>query len=387
MKLSQFITESSERIIAEWEVFARSCLPAANVMDLDQRRDHVAGMLKAISRDLETPQTKREQSEKAVGNDDADVDSHTASSAHGTDRAASGYTVGQMVSEFRALRASVLRLWAEAQSDFDRANLAEVTRFNEAIDQLLAESIAKYAKDVDRLKDLFLGVLGHDLRNPLGAIMMSATVIMTKEGPEWEHSKTAARILTSGTRMEGLIGDLLDFTRARMGAGIPIARTEVDLEAECRKTVEEIAAFYPACSVSFEATGELRGEWDGARVAQALSNLLGNAVQHGTPRGPITVTLRGEAEGVALSVHNEGRPIPQRHLQDIFNPFRQLDPGHAKTNIGLGLYIVQAIAVAHGGTVDVESSEDGTTFTIRLPRWGETGHVRIPNHPTPVHIT
>ena len=368
MKLSQFITESCDRIIAEWEVFARSCLPAANTMDLDQRRDHVAGMLKAISKDLETPQTKREQSEKAIGNDDAHVDSHTASNSHGTDRAASGYTVGQMVSEFRALRASVLRLWAEAQNDFDRASLVEVTRFNEAVDQILAESIAKYAQDVDRVKDLFLGVLGHDLRNPLGAIMMSATVIMAHEGPEWEHSKTAARILTSGTRMEGLIGDLLDFTRARMGAGIPIAPTEVDLEAECRKTVDEIAAFHPTCNVSFQATGELRGSWDGARVAQALSNLLGNAVQHGTSHGRIAVTLRGEAERVVLSVHNEGRPIPKRHLQDIFDPFRQLEPGHAKTNVGLGLYIVQSIVVAHRGTVDVKSSADGTTFTIRLPR-------------------
>jgi hypothetical protein len=100
MRLSQFIIESSERIIAEWEVFARSCLPAANAMDLEERRDHVAGMLKAISRDLETPQTKREQSEKALGNDDANVDSHTASTAHGSERAASGYTAVQMVSEW-----------------------------------------------------------------------------------------------------------------------------------------------------------------------------------------------------------------------------------------------------------------------------------------------
>lgn len=368
MKLAQFITEASERIIAEWEVFARSCLPAANVMDLDQRRDHVAGMLKAISKDLETPQTKREQREKAIGKDDADVDSHTASNAHGTDRAASGYTPGQMVSEFRALRASILRLWAEAQSDFDSASLVEITRFNEAIDQLLAESITKYAQDVDRLKDLFLGVLGHDLRNPLGAIMMSATLLMTKEGPDWPHSKTAARILSSGMRMEGLIGDLLDFTRARMGAGIPITRTEVDLDADCRKTVDEIAAFHPTCNLSFQAAGDLRGLWDGARIAQALSNLLGNAVQHGTHGCRITVKLLGEADRVVLSVHNQGRPIPKRHLQDIFDPFRQLDPGQAKTNVGLGLYIVEAIVVAHGGTVDVESSDAGTTFTIRLPR-------------------
>jgi signal transduction histidine kinase len=229
--------------------------------------------------------------------------------------------------------------------------------------------MTRYGQDVERLKDVFLGVLGHDLRNPLGAIMMSATLIMTKEGPEWEHSRTAARILTSGTRMEGLIGDLLDFTRARLGAGIPLTRSDVDLAAECRKTVDEIAAFHPGCNVSFQATGELRGRWDSARIAQALSNLLGNAIQHGAKHRPIGVTLRGEAERVVLSVHNEGRPIPKRHLNDIFNPFRQLDPEHATSNVGLGLYIVEAIVTAHGGTVDVESSGDvGTTFTIRLPR-------------------
>jgi len=369
MRLSQFIAEASVRIIAEWEIFARGCLPAANTMDLDERRDHIAGMLTAISEDLETEQTKREQRKKAHGNEDAPEDSHTASTAHGSERAASGYTAVQMVSEFRALRASVLRLWTEAQSEFNRANLDEITRFNEAIDQLLAESMTRYGQDVERLKDVFLGVLGHDLRNPLGAIMMSATLIMTKEGPEWEHSRTAARILTSGTRMEGLIGDLLDFTRARLGAGIPLTRSDVDLAAECRKTVDEIAAFHPGCNVSFQATGDLRGRWDSARIAQALSNLLGNAIQHGAKHRPIGVTLRGEAERVVLSVHNEGRPIPKRHLNDIFNPFRQLDPEHATSNVGLGLYIVEAIVTAHGGTVDVESSGDvGTTFTIRLPR-------------------
>lgn len=372
MRLSQFILSASERIISEWEMFARSCLPAANVMDLEQRRDHLAGMLKTIAIDLDTPQTKHEQREKSIGNDDAHVDSNTAANAHGTDRAANGYTPEQMVSEFRALRASILRLWSEAQSEFNRANLQEVTRFNEAIDQLLAESIAKYAQDVDRLKDLFLGVLGHDLRNPLGAIMMSATVMITKEGPAWPHLKTASRILSSGTRMDGLISDLLDFTRSRLGAGIPVVRAEMDLETTCHQTVEEIAAFYPRCIVKFEATGALDGRWDSARIAQALSNLLGNAYQHGSETDPIEVTVRGEPDRVVLMVHNKGPAIPKVHLQDIFNPFRQLDPRRAKSknlgNVGLGLYIVQAIVTAHQGTIDVESTEHGTTFTICLPR-------------------
>ena len=368
MRLSQFITSQSDRIIAEWEVFARSCLPAANAMDLEQRRDHVADMLKVISRDLETPQSEHEQCEKAIGHDDADVDKDTASTAHGADRAASGYTAVQMVGEFRALRASILRMWAEAHGEVDRASLEEITRFNEAIDQLLAESMAKHAEDVDRNRDVFLGVLGHDLRNPLSAIMMSASVLMSQEGPAWKHLKTAARILNSGVRIEGLIDDLLDFTRARLGSGIPITRADVDLGDACRCAVDEIAAAHPARDLRFQATGALRGPWDGARIAQALSNLLGNAVHHGTRHGPITVTLHGEVECVVLSVHNEGRPIPKRHLHSIFDPFRQLAPGQATTNVGLGLYIVQAIAAAHGGTVEVASADDGTTFTMRLPR-------------------
>jgi signal transduction histidine kinase len=219
---------------------------------------------------------------------------------------------------------------------------------------------------------MFLGVLGHDLRNPLGAIMMSATVMMTQEGPDWAHLKTVSRILRSGTRMNEIIGDLLDFTRTRLGGGIPIAREDMDLETVCRQAVDEITAFHPGCVVRFEASGLLVGQWDKGRITQALSNLVGNAYQHGAENSPIAVTVRGETDQVVLSVHNQGTIIAEDHLLDIFNPFRQLAPGRTKspdsTSLGLGLYIVQAIVTAHGGTITVESTEAGTTFTVRLPR-------------------
>jgi len=374
LSLSRFIIQSSKRIISEWEVFARSCLPAASAMDLRQRRDHLAEMLEAIAHDLETPQSKQEQSQKSIGNDDADVDASTAANAHGSDRAANGFTPVQMVSEFRALRASILRLWSESQSVFDNEQFEEVTRFNEAIDQLLAESITRYMQDIDRLKDLFLGVLGHDLRNPLAAIMMWASMIRANEGPEWRHSKTAAGIQSSCARMDQLIGDLLDFTRSRLGAGIPIARLEVDLQVACKQVIDEITASHPGHVVTVATSGTLRGLWDGPRIAQVVSNLLGNAVQHGSPDEPIQVVLCGEAERVVLSVHSKGEPIPARNLQDIFDPFRQIDPDHAvssRASVGLGLYIVQAIVTAHGGVIDVESDRNGTTFTMRLPRHGK----------------
>jgi signal transduction histidine kinase len=387
MRLAQFITANTKQLVSEWEEFARIHLAAARRMDLDQRRDHVAGMLKTIAADLETPQTKCAQASKATGSDDASVASNTPANAHGTDRAETGFSPLDLVSEFRALRASVVRLWSEAQSQLTREDLEDVTRFNEAIDQQLAESLTRYAHDVEHARDLFLGVLSHDLRNPLGAIMMSATVMMTTEGPDWPHQRTAARILTAGTRMDGLIGDLVDFTRNRLGSGIPIVRAEMDLELLCRQTVDEITAFHPRCVVSFVASGDLHGRWDSGRIGQALSNLCGNAFQYGSENAPIDVVVRGEADRVVVAVHNMGERIPKSRLNDMFSPFKQLDLGSAKPkdarSIGLGLYIVQAIVTAHEGTIDVESNERGTTFTMSLPRTPtETKHSAA----TPPHL-
>ena len=372
MTLAQFITANTKRIISEWEEFARLHVAVARKMDARQRRDHVEGLLKRIVTDLETPQTKAEQASKATGNDDEGVTSNTAANDHGTDRAATGFSPTDVVSEFRALRANILRMWsAEPRSQLSRDDLEEVTRFNEAIDQLLVESMTRYAYDVEYSKDLFLGVLSHDLRNPLGAIMMSATVMMTREGPGWPHHKTAARILTAGTRMDALIGDLVDFTRARMGSGIPLEHSEVDLGSICQQTVDEITALHPRCVVNLDATGDLHGRWDVGRIGQALSNLCGNAIQHGAENTPIDVTVRGEGDHVVVAIHNEGHRIPESRLHDIFNPFKQLDPARKPTDarsVGLGLFIVQSIVKAHEGTIDVESNERGTTFTVRLPR-------------------
>ena len=369
MRLADFIGSRSPQIVAEWAAFALVGFPDATIAE---RRDHIEGMLKAIAIDLERPQTPLQQAEKAKGHEDAHVDSPTAANDHGTDRAALGYTPMQMISEFRALRASVLRLWSKEQTALTRQGLEEVTRFNESIDQLLAESIARYTQDVDHAKDLFLGVLGHDLRNPLGAIMMSATVMMRREAPDWPQQKTASLILTCGTRMNGMISDLLDFTRTRLGSGIPVVCTNIDLETLCRETVDEIAAFHPEAVVHFEASGQMHGHWDRGRIAQMLSNLVGNALQHGRATAPVEVALHGSPETVVLTVKNQGAVIPANKLKDIFSPFTQLDPTRSKAvdsrSVGLGLYIAQAIVSAHHGSIDVQSTELGTTFRVRLPR-------------------
>ncbi len=372
MRFSEFLTTASPQIISEWEQFARTCVPAATGLSLIERRDHVAGMLKAVAADLATPQTKQAQADKSKGTEDEPLDGNSAANSHGTDRASVGSTPAQMVSEFRALRASVLRLWSESEGEASRANQLEIARFNESIDQLLAESIGTYAQDVQYSTDLFLGILGHDLRNPLGAIMMSAALIQKRENGEGPHAKTATRILASGTRMTVMIDDLVDFTRTRLGTGMTMVRQEIDLAATCKATVDESRAIRPGTVVTFKASGELTGQWDAGRVAQALSNLIGNAFQHGTPGSPVEVELEGKADDVAIFVRNTGPVIAKSLLGNIFNPFRQGEAESASPkdlrSAGLGLFIAKAIAVAHGGTIRAESTADQTTFTIHLPR-------------------
>ncbi|MFN2638320.1 MAG: RsbRD N-terminal domain-containing protein, partial [Gemmatimonadaceae bacterium] len=177
MALSDFILANREPIMAEWEAFARTCAPASGSMDITALRDHASEMLTVIAKDLDTPQSQLEQSEKSKGN--APVEGgKTAAERHGADRAESGFTTEQMVSEYRALRASVIRLWMKTKDEMTRPDVDELTRFNEAIDQALAESVVRYTQDLEHSKEMFLAILGHDLRTPIGAVMMSSEFML-----------------------------------------------------------------------------------------------------------------------------------------------------------------------------------------------------------------
>jgi signal transduction histidine kinase len=315
-----------------------------------------------------------QQVDKSEGKSDAEPDSggsDTAAQSHGAARAESGFTVEQMVSEYRALRASVTRLWIEAAGELSRKDLDDLIRFNEAIDQALAESTSRFTQDLEHSKEMFLGMLGHDLRTPLGAIIGSAHIMVnTKDLPEIAL-KRAFLILNSSQRMNALVGDLLDFTRSRLGRGIPIVRVDMDIAKVCRQTVEEIAALYPQRVVNFDATGEVQGQWDRARITQAFSNVISNAVQHGSDKTPINVVVRGGADDVEVAVQNRGPVIPANQLDKIFNPLHRIEgdkPVAPRENLGLGLYITERIVAAHEGTIRVESSDENTTFTIHLPK-------------------
>jgi sigma-B regulation protein RsbU (phosphoserine phosphatase) len=218
-----------------------------------------------------------------------------------------------------------------------------------------------------KLNQLFAGILSHDLRNPLGAILMSATVLSRKVGDEG-LKRTLGRILTAGNRMNRMIAQLLDFTWARAAGGLQIERARADIATIFRQAIEELSENTGGRAVSFEHAGETGGWWDADRLAQAASNLVGNAVRHGTADGAIGVRIDGvDSAHVTVAVTSSGT-IPSELLPLVFEPFQSGQLRSRKGGLGLGLFITREIAQAHLGTLEVLSALDTTTFTMSLPR-------------------
>ena len=370
--LSSFIRQNRPQILSEWVTFARA-LPLGGAMSIDKLRDHAEAMLEVIALDLETPQTATEQSDKSKGLGADRRNAPTAAAEHGSGRAEVGFTVIQMVAEFRALRASVVRLWTTSMArdgQLGMTDLNELIRFNEAIDQAIAESLARYTHDIDETRERFLAILGHDLRNPLGAIGTSASFLLDVGGLTPEQKTLVQGIESAGERMARLIADLLELALSRLGDGLPVKRAPFDLATIIRGVVAEIEASYPRAIIQCRLNGDLTGDWDDARLAQALTNLLGNAVQHGDATAAITVTAEGTGDAVTITVHNQGAVIAPERLRHLFDGMT----GHAsdrrdRRHLGLGLYIVDKIVEGHGGTIDIQSAADsGTTFIIHLPK-------------------
>ena len=371
MRLSDFILGNVEPILADWEAYARSLAPGAR-MDKRALRDHAENILRATARDMSCAQTVTEQSEKSKGDRDACIEGDRldeASGVHGVDRVGSGFDLVELVGEYRALRASVLRLWRESSPNHEAHDLDDLTRFNESIDQSLIKAVQSYTRRVDQSRRMFLAILGHDLRNPLNCIMMSAQLVSLTES-----SEELLQISTSAAVIAGLINDLIDFAGTGLGAQMPLSRVPVDLGELCREVVEEFQTSSPTRSLRLQTTDDVRGEWDPARLRQVISNLLGNAIQHGSHNCAVELAVKSDGTDVVLSVHNDGAPIPADLLPTIFDPLvRGPSISHHRRrpgSIGLGLYIAREVVNAHGGVIGVQSTEkSGTVFEVKIPRF------------------
>lgn len=224
------------------------------------------------------------------------------------------------------------------------------------------------------LEQRFLGMVSHDLRNPLMAISLAAGTLQRAEQPTPERvHRMATRIATSADSMGRMISDLLDFTRGRLGGGIPLERSASDLVVLCREVIDEFSVTHPSRDILFEGDTSCEGQWDSSRMRQVVSNLLSNALRHAREGTPVRVKARTVGEQVEVSVSNEGEPIPPELLPVLFEPFRRgMSKFRPAGSLGLGLYIVRQVVEGHGGQVEVRTGEAGTSFIVRLP-CGEGG--------------
>ncbi len=255
--------------------------------------------------------------------------------------------------------------FAKVTRDLSQRRQLEDERVARAsLERVLAEQ-----KKTEELREQLIGIVGHDLRSPLSSITTGVAVMLKRGMLLPADAKVAARIARSGDRMSNIISQLLDFTRTRLGGGIPIDPKPIDLAEICTEVIDEMESAHPDRTLLFAADGDTRGVWDRARLAQVVSNLVSNAIQYGKRDAAIAVEVDGEDGGVTLCVRNQGPTIAPDLLSSIFEPFRRQHTIARGDGLGLGLYICREMVRAHGGEISVQSGDvSGTTFTVRLPR-------------------
>jgi len=301
---------------------------------------------------------------------------------HGTERYRHGFDIRAVVDEYTVLIDVLFDHFAESQYSLDLDELRVISHaisvgIAAAVDQFSAERDAAIqashaellqAREYERQ---LIGVVSHDLRNPLAIILNCADVMMHGKGLGDLALKSLGRLRTNAERALRLIGDLLDFTQERSLGRIPIKPADADMQELVREAVEEAAMMHPRRTI--ECAGEtaaIAGRWDRDRIAQVLTNLLDNALKFSPLGSSVRVEVGADAERVTVAVHNWGPPIPPDRLGSVFEPFQRVDPtASARVSLGLGLHISREIALAHCGSLDAESSAAaGTTFTLILPR-------------------
>jgi signal transduction histidine kinase len=255
------------------------------------------------------------------------------------------------------------REWIEARRDRSGKVMGILGSATDITDEKRAE---RQLGEAIAFRDRVMGVLGHDLRNPLSAAKLGASTLRRENLPDAVLGKIAV-IERATNRMTELIATLLDFARVQGQRRLPINRVPTDLGALVKDVAGELATGSPDRAIEVDVRGEQQGQWDPARVEQALSNLVGNALEHSPPRTPVHLLVEGSGEAVVVKIKNEGPPIPSELRPFLFEPFARGET--SPHGLGLGLFIVREVAVAHGGTIDVDSSaEKGTVFTLVLPR-------------------
>ncbi len=284
------------------------------------------------------------------------------------DPAAAGLLAEQLLLDLREANEKLILAAIESAELKDRAEAAQAAA--ELSARALQESKRELLANAE-FREQLLTIVGHDLRNPLAAIAMATQLLVNHGQLSKADLKLTVMVKKSAMRMQNMIAHLLDFTRVRLGDGLGIQAKPVDLRSICKQAIGELAV-QPGVEIHSEFDGDLTGVWDGPRLIQVMSNILGNAVDHATPGTPVLLrACKKDANAeVVVEISNQGPPIPADLLPVLFAAFRSgRDLTHSKLgHVGLGLYIAREIIVSHGGTLAAGSAGGTTTFSICLPR-------------------
>jgi signal transduction histidine kinase len=380
VRLADFILDQLEPILQEWEDFARTVTPAGQSMSIKELRNHASIMLTIIAADLRRPQTRDEEIRKSQGLGPTTIE-HRAGVDHGIARLESNFTIEQLVSEYRALRSSVLRLWGDSNQSVLPSDIGDITRFNEAIDHLLAASIfsfaqqAKQAQETEQQRrDQFLAMLAHELRNPLAPISAAATLLKLKKEDDALVTNASTIITRQVTHLVELVDDLLDVSRVTRGL-IELKHEALDVRRIVADAVEQVTpqmqARHHQLTVA-ELIEPVIVFGDSKRLVQVLTNLLSNAAKYTPPQGHIRLMCELSDKQVAVSVEDDGIGMAAEFVPHAFDLFAQAERTSDRSSggLGLGLALVKNLVELHGGKVVCSSPGmgRGSCFTVFLPR-------------------
>ncbi len=349
--VADYLRTHTQQITSEWSSAVVEDLRQLAPLERGTLIDHLPEVLNGLAAWVEG---RTEEAESAFA---------ALADGHALQRLGFGIDLAALVVEYGWIRRIVLRGMVAGVPDADRA---ELVSFNEGLDRAIQVSVKRYTARRDYIRDRFVSILGHDLRTPLGAATSAVSLLARSPSLVAADRLPLETLVRSTERMRRLIGDVLDFAQGHLGGGIPLNPAVCDLGAICRAASQEVERARPACAVEVVTTGELSGTFDCDRMFQAVSNLLGNAFQHGEPPVRVRAWEAEDRRNVFVRVSNRGKPIPREALETIFHAFsHRAGPGGS---LGLGLYVVDQIARGHGGTCEVRSEDGETAFTMRLPR-------------------
>jgi len=358
--VSDFLRREQVRIAERWELEVRADLPALAQLTRPVLFDHLPEFLDGLAGwiDGDTELAERAFSRLAEG--------------HALQRLGYGVGLETLTREYAKLRTVLNRLLLEVPpTDETREAMVEL---HEGMDNAINEAMHRYATRREEVRERFVAILGHDLRDPLSTVVISANVLAANPSLKPEHRVVASRIVRACDRMQRMINDVLDFARGHLGTGIPANPTLNDMGEICRAAADEITGANPQRKIAVDLAGDLRGAFDRDRVHQAITNLLSNAVHHSESDIEVRAYETEDHHAIVTEVTSHGDVIPDELRHRLFDPFAQADSAAPRQGLGLGLFIVQQIALAHGGLCDVQSDANGTTFSIRWPR--VPGHER-----------